>query len=799
MYYIELDCLSMKKNCFFLFCLLLGTVQGYSQTITQFEVFAGRFDYLAIGNTLNTVENFPNGPCVLLPESTATLALEGDQTVIAAYLYWAGSGTGDFEVTLNDTPIVAERTFADAIDDDRPFFAAFANITEQIQNSGSIDYTFSDLDIEEEVLLAYCPTGTNFAGWSIIVVFEDLDLPLNQVNIFDGLENVSMFNTSLEFTLTNLNVLDNEGARIGFLAWEGDANLAIEETLSINGNLLGNPPLNPINNQFNGTNSFTGSTELFNMDIDVYDIENNIAIGDDTAVIALTSGQDFVMINTVITVLNSQLPDAIISIDSIQTTCNSRDITVAYTVTNQGTEALPAGTQVSFFGDGILTGNDVLSSPIAMGASVENTTTIAIDMSVPEVFTLEAIVDDPAMVIESNENNNVSNLVDVNLDALSLDEITSLRSCDDVSNDGIEVFDLTTASQMAIAGQTGLSVAFYTSLSDATNQVNPIANPEAFSSTSVQQTIYIRFFLTSNPTCFSIVPLELEVSFLPIITELDPLQVCDDSLDNDMFAAFDLTTQDAAIINNQSPVVLSYHRSLEDAEEGINPIALPSNFINTQNPQVIYTRLENEQNPACYTVGFFDLIVNPIGDLIELDPLLACNEGFEIGTFDLTLVSELNAIPLDMISGFYTSLTDAEQEINAISDPFAFQNSTNPQTLFIRIEGDDILDCFQIAQINLAIENCPPFVPEGFSPNADGINDIFEISGLKNVFENYELLIYSRLGNLIYQGDNDVDFWDGVPNRGIGGSLAPTGVYYWVLTLNDPQFTDRVGWVYLNR
>ena len=53
------------------------------------------------------------------------------------------------------------------------------------------------------------------------------------------------------------------------------------------------------------------------MDIDVYPIENTINVGDISATIQLTSGQDLVMVNNIITVLNSQLPDATVSIDSV--------------------------------------------------------------------------------------------------------------------------------------------------------------------------------------------------------------------------------------------------------------------------------------------------------------------------------------------------------------------------------------------------------------------------------------------------------------------------------------------------
>ena len=59
-------------------------------------------------------------------------------------------------------------------------------------------------------------------------------------------------------------------AKIGFTAWEGDSNLAVNETLRVNGNIISNPPLNPEENAFNGTNSFTGSSQLYNMDLDFY-------------------------------------------------------------------------------------------------------------------------------------------------------------------------------------------------------------------------------------------------------------------------------------------------------------------------------------------------------------------------------------------------------------------------------------------------------------------------------------------------------------------------------------------------
>ena len=70
-----------------------------------------------------------------------------------------------------------------------------------------------------------------------------------------------------------------------------------------------------------------------------------------------------------------------------------------------------------------------------------------------------------------------------------------------------------------------------------------------------------------------------------------------------------------------------------------------------------------------------------------------------------------------------------------------------------------------------------------------------------NVFENFNLKIYSREGNLIYEGGNDDGFWSGIPNTGLlyREQLVPVGTYYYVLQLNDPQYPDAyLGFVYVN-
>lgn len=281
----------------------------YGQDVSLYKQYNGRYDFLFVGNTLNTIENnniegLPEPPCTILSNSSATLYLNLDDRIENAYLYWAGSGTGDFEVKLNGQDIIAQRTFSISNSFGFPFFSAFADVTSFIQATGNGNYTFSNLDLSD-IIDDYCPFGGNFGGWAIVLIYKNDALPLNQLNVYDGMQSVP---DAIQIKLDNLNVIDNKDAKIGFVAWEGDKNIAEGESLYINGNLMDNPPLNPGNNAFNGTNSFLGTDTLFNMDLDVYNIEKNIAIGDTKAEIELTSNRDFVMINAIVTKLTSYFP-----------------------------------------------------------------------------------------------------------------------------------------------------------------------------------------------------------------------------------------------------------------------------------------------------------------------------------------------------------------------------------------------------------------------------------------------------------------------------------------------------------
>ena len=175
----------------FLLGILLPTFTK-GQDISLFTQVNGRYDFTFVGNTMNIAENNPTNFYVTNTSSSATLNLGPSDTIIRAYLYWAGSGDGDFEVDLNGTTITPDRTFSHSRffnPNTFTYFSAFKDITTLVQTTGNGTYTLSNLDISPFEALHYS-RKTNFAGWAILIVYENPSLTLNQLNIYDGLQGV---------------------------------------------------------------------------------------------------------------------------------------------------------------------------------------------------------------------------------------------------------------------------------------------------------------------------------------------------------------------------------------------------------------------------------------------------------------------------------------------------------------------------------------------------------------------------------------------------------------------------------
>lgn len=91
----------------------------------------------------------------------------------------------------------------------------------------------------------------------------------------------------------------------------------------------------------------------------------------------------------------------------------------------------------------------------------------------------------------------------------------------------------------------------------------------------------------------------------------------------------------------------------------------------------------------------------------------------------------------------------------------------------------------EVTSVLNVIEDAAIYIPNSFSPDGDGFNNSFQVSGKNIASEFFELSIYNRWGELIFSSQDPTIGWDGaVADRGI----APTGVYTYQVTY---RFTNQ--------
>lgn len=79
------------------------------------------------------------------------------------------------------------------------------------------------------------------------------------------------------------------------------------------------------------------------------------------------------------------------------------------------------------------------------------------------------------------------------------------------------------------------------------------------------------------------------------------------------------------------------------------------------------------------------------------------------------------------------------------------------------------------------------FVPNAFTPNAEGPNETFFVSGNDISTEEYQLIVFDRWGEEIFNSTDRFEAWDGTS----GGVLLPQGVYVWKLKVRSLSSTQK--------
>lgn len=256
--------------------------------------------------------------------------------------------------------------------------------------------------------------------------------------------------------------------------------------------------------------------------------------------------------------------------------------------------------------------------------------------------------------------------------------------------------------------------------------------------------------------------------------------------------------QDEATYTVDEPTLLEAEVSIDDVRcfgESNGGIWLDTVYGGT--PPYVYF-LNGERYTEHY--GFFNL---PAGDYtLDIVDANDCQIGFDL------IINQPPLLTLEIIGDSIIEL-GCEVELAAIAtNPY-------PTDLFYEWKNFDCENCDEISDqpffekwyhVSVMDENgCTAedkfrvfvekprnvFIPNAFSPDGNGVNDIFFINGGKDVIEVLEFQIFDRWGEQVYAANNfqpnDYSFgWDGTFN----GKELPSGVYVYsanILFLDDVE------------
>jgi gliding motility-associated-like protein len=154
-------------------------------------------------------------------------------------------------------------------------------------------------------------------------------------------------------------------------------------------------------------------------------------------------------------------------------------------------------------------------------------------------------------------------------------------------------------------------------------------------------------------------------------------------------------------------------------------------------------------NAGTYIVTYEDINTSClVSDTMEIE-IVDCNEDS-----DTVVVDDVDDV--DGVVVEHDVNTEYEVDVDNIKDEVYIEDIKE------EINSEEDVDEEYVVEDEYNIEECVVVLPSGFSPNFDGVNDIFRtIIKCEEDLSYYHLTIYDRWGNLVFVSNNPTEGWDG--------------------------------------
>ena len=401
----------------------------------------------------------------------------------------------------------------------------------------------------------------------------------------------------------------------------------------------------------------------------------------------------------------------------------------------------------------------------------------------------------------------------------TLNEDLVYALCDE-NFDGIYLFNLNDLEADLNADPNSLEFAYYLSLNDAQNDINPIPQTQwsNYQINALPETIWV--VATTVDECRSE---PVSVLFEPgediptLDTVIGPVEYCQEDIINLHDFEDQISTED---------VVFSFHLTLSDAENNLNPIVNTTEF-EPQGNMSVFVRLEQEGRCPVLAEIQFELLPTPSIELNQTSFELCPGDTFEaIATSDdpnadfvwylgedeigtgSTLAITANGTYTVIVTGENGCTNEAVLTVSTPPTPVITGIEIGPDYIIVSADSGDGGGNLEYSLDGVLWQNSPQFgnlipgeiytvyvredgcmkvsydvailaITNFVSPNGDGKNDTWEIRGIQATPE-ATIKLFDRYGKLFVDTNFEGNYlWNGK----YLGNPVPSGDYWFILQI----------------
>jgi gliding motility-associated-like protein len=180
--------------------------------------------------------------------------------------------------------------------------------------------------------------------------------------------------------------------------------------------------------------------------------------------------------------------------------------------------------------------------------------------------------------------------------------------------------------------------------------------------------------------------------------------------------------------------------------------------------------------------NYIQIFTNPVAGFTA-DPQPTTMPDTEISFFDLSIGSVVAwDWEFDLVSNM-----GASTEQNPV---FEFPIDVGGEYP-VRLTVTDANGCTdQITRIIVINDLLNIYIPNSFTPNNDGLNDVFYVLGTDVDPDRFEIQVFDRWGGIVYESTDINDVWDGSVSG--GAYYAQNEVYVWRAVVHSLSTAERV-------